>query len=138
MTGFDEEAAPALADSPPDVELDDELEGSELDGALAAPPEVVAVVRLWVVVVPVAGRAAMAPIRPAKAAVDSPATTRRARAAAWRRGPGTPARGKRRLGDPPGPGDAGGTGSGGVRGSGMSGEHRRRRQDVDERRIRSR
>jgi hypothetical protein len=89
VTVDDDELDAGLADTLDwfdDVDALDALEVDALDGAL------VLVLAAELVTCP----AAIAATRPVNAAAEPPVATHRARAAAWRRGPGAPAWGGRR------------------------------------------
>ena len=89
MTVFDDELDAGLADTFEEDGLVDDVDARAVDELEAA---LVLVLAAELVTCP----AAIAATRPVNAAAETPVATHRARAAAWRRGPGTPAAGGRR------------------------------------------
>ena len=92
MTVCDDELDAGLADTLDDGFVDEvcPLEVDPLD------VEALEVALVLVVAAELTCPAAIAATRPVNAAAETPVATHRARAAAWRRGPGAPARGGRR------------------------------------------
>jgi len=88
---FDDELDAGLADTLEEGWLVDEVDTLDVE-ALEVALVLVLVLAAELVTCP----AAIAATRPVNAAAEMPVATHRARAAAWRRGPGTPARGGRR------------------------------------------